>query len=142
MFSTLWQYLFLLAIAVVLNTLFGLFNNILLNGQTFSPTQLRNGLIKAALFCLGVIGISYIFTVIQIPVSVLTPKAIMETAILYYTAKVTLQMKDTILPKGESLSDIKEDSLEALTGGVLDTSEPPAASVNSQDDKEKLEEYH
>lgn len=104
-------YLPLLGISAGLNILFGIYNNVFAGEYYFDIKVFFLGVFKAGLFCLSILGLSYIFSHIEIPVTILDPKSLMETGVIYYTGKVIFQLKDMLLPKEVDWDSIRKGNI-------------------------------
>ena len=91
MLNMILTYLPVLGIAIAVNVVLGLYNNISNIKECFDWKKLLNGVIKAACISAAFIGLAYCFdatgTVIDVGVFDITPELIMTSAIILYVAK-------------------------------------------------------
>lgn len=101
--------LFQLGLAVALNTLIGIFNNMEC-GEKFSWKKLKHGLCRAVLFVVSLIGVVYIAEESKLlNDSAITPEGILQAGILFYTSKVLLALKTMLLPNNVNGLEQKEN---------------------------------
>lgn len=85
------QYLPVLAVAMIVNILLGMYNNISIEKQNFDWKKLLQGGIKAVIVALTFLGLSYCFDAtgagIDLGTFELTPSLIMISAISIYMVK-------------------------------------------------------
>lgn len=85
------QYLPVLAVAMIVNILLGMYNNISIEKQNFDWKKLLQGAIKAVIVALTFLGLSYCFDAtgagIDLGTFELTPSLIMISAISIYMVK-------------------------------------------------------
>lgn len=85
------NYLPVLGIAIAVNIVLGLYNNISNIKQTFDWRKLLSGLAKAGCISIAFIGLAYCFdatnTSIDVGVFDINPELIMTSAIVLYVAK-------------------------------------------------------
>ena len=100
MLDTILKYLPVLGIAIAINIVLGLYNNIENENQNFDWHKLLFGLIKALCVSIAFIGLAYGFdvtgTTIDLGVFDINPEVIMTSAIILYLGK-DLQNLTTIL---------------------------------------------
>ena len=101
----LWEFLPRLFVAVILNTLLGMYNNIGIRKMHFSFKILFKGLLKASLFCICLIGLSYILEAYADSYTSVTPENLLETGTLYYAGKIALSLKDMLFIDEEKASN-------------------------------------
>lgn len=76
-----------LAIAIIINVLLGLYNNLSIDKCKFDWKILVNGIIKAAIIACAFMGIAYAFDSTDLSVIGITPDLIMNSAIVLYMGK-------------------------------------------------------
>lgn len=76
-----------LAIAIAINVLLGLYNNISIDKCDFDWKVLVNGVIKAAIVAASFMGIAYAFDSTDLSAIGVTPDLIMNSAIILYMGK-------------------------------------------------------
>lgn len=76
-----------LAIAIVINMLLGVYNNISIDKCDFDWKVLANGIIKAAIIACAFMGIAYAFDSTDLSAIGVTPDLIMNAAIILYMGK-------------------------------------------------------
>lgn len=76
-----------LAIAIVVNMLLGLYNNISIDKCNFDWKVLVNGIAKAAIIACAFMGIAYAFDTTDLSAIGVTPDLIMNSAIILYMGK-------------------------------------------------------
>ena len=88
MLEMILNYLPVLGIAIVVNIILGLYNNINNIKETFDWRKLVTGVIKAACVAIAFIGLAYCFdatgTVIDVGVFDINPELIMTSSIVLY----------------------------------------------------------
>lgn len=76
-----------LAIAIVINMLLGVYNNISIDKCNFDWKVLVNGIAKAAIIACAFMGIAYAFDTTDLSAIGVTPDLIMNSAIILYMGK-------------------------------------------------------
>lgn len=76
-----------LAIAIVINMLLGVYNNISIEKCDFDWKVLANGIVKAAIIACAFMGIAYAFDSTDLSAIGVTPDLIMNSAIILYMGK-------------------------------------------------------
>lgn len=76
-----------LAIAIGINILLGLYNNISIDKCDFDWKVLVNGILKAAIIAVAFMGIAYAFDSTDLSSIGVTPDLIMNSAIILYMGK-------------------------------------------------------
>lgn len=87
MFANITHLLPTLAIAIAINVLLGLYNNISIDKCNFDWKILANGIIKAAIIACAFMGIAYAFDSTDLSTIGVTPDLIMNSAIILYMTK-------------------------------------------------------
>lgn len=87
MFANITHLLPTLAIAIAINVLLGLYNNISIDKCNFDWKVLVNGIIKAAIIACAFMGIAYAFDSTDLSTIGVTPDLIMNSAIILYMTK-------------------------------------------------------
>ena len=91
MLEMILKYLPVLGIAISVNIILGLYNNISNIKETFEWRKLINGIIKAICVSASFVGLAYCFdatgTVIDVGVFDIDPELIMTSSIVLYVAK-------------------------------------------------------
>lgn len=129
-------YLPLLGISAGLNILFGVYNNVFAGKYHFDWKVFFLGVTKAGLFCLSILGLSYIFTHIEIPVTILNPESLMETGVIYYTGKVVFQLKDMLLPKDSNWEEIRKGNPDEIRRKRSKTNRVSGVQIVDLEDEE------
>lgn len=76
-----------LAIAIVINMLLGVYNNISIDKCNFDWKVFVNGIAKAAIIACAFMGIAYAFDTTDLSAIGVTPDLIMNSAIILYMGK-------------------------------------------------------
>ena len=87
MFANITHLLPTLAIAIAINVLLGLYNNISIDKCNFDWKILANGIIKAAIIACAFMCIAYAFDSTDLSTIGVTPDLIMNSAIILYMTK-------------------------------------------------------
>lgn len=87
MFVNITHLLPTLAIAIAINVLLGLYNNVSIDKCNFDWKILVNGIIKAAIIAFSFMGIAYAFDSTDLSTIGITPDLIMNSAIILYMTK-------------------------------------------------------
>lgn len=76
-----------LGIAIIINIALGMFYNIRIKDIKFDKYKLIEGIVKAAIIAGSFIGLAYCFEVSDLSSIGITPKLVMNTAIILYVGK-------------------------------------------------------
>lgn len=125
------KYVPMLGLAILLNTLIGLFNNIAIRRFQFRWSILLTGLGRAALFVVCIFGLAFIMDHVDVIADEISPEILLQTGTLYYAGKVFIALKDMILPN-TSLKQIPQAEPKPKSPRVAKT-----ASVTPVDEAEE-----
>ena len=114
------QYLPVLAVAMIVNILLGIYNNISIEKQEFDWKKLLQGGIKAVIVALTFLGLSYCFDAtgagIDLGTFELTPSLIMISAISIYVTKGVITLASILgVRKNVSVSTTETTSSSLTT---------------------------
>lgn len=76
-----------LAVAVIINILLGVYNNVGVKNDNFNIKLFISGIIKAIIIACSFIGIAYTFDTIDLSTLGITPDLIVNSAIILYIGK-------------------------------------------------------
>jgi predicted membrane channel-forming protein YqfA (hemolysin III family) len=107
--ESLLELLPLLALAIGMYVVLGIFKNMAIKRQRFEPAIFGRGVVKALLFLGCVIGLTFIVDNTHIIDESLRPELLLQGALIYYVGKVFYQLKEILMPsKGITREEVRE----------------------------------